>query len=134
MVYDLRTDARSTTGKETMTSSNYREDRPWGSFIVLDDLPHTKVKRLVVNPGQRLSLQSHKLRDEHWVVVRGTARVTLDEETRDFTYGDHVFVKRGVKHRIACGGDEPVEVIEVQIGEAFPEEDIVRYSDDYNRS
>lgn len=117
-----------------MTSNNYREDRPWGTFIVLDDLPHTKVKRLVVNPGQRLSLQSHKLRDEHWVVVRGTARVTLDEETRDYTYGDHVFVKRGVKHRIACGGDEPVEVIEVQIGEAFPEEDIVRYSDDYNRS
>ena len=65
--------------------------------------------------------------------MRGTARVTLDEQITDYTYGDHVFVKRGVKHRIACAGDEPVEVIEVQIGDAFPEEDIVRYSDDYNR-
>ena len=109
-------------------------DRPWGSFIVLEDHAHTKVKRLVVNPGHRLSLQSHKLRDEHWVVVRGIARVTLDDETKDFAYGDHVFVKRGVKHRIACAGPEPVEIIEVQTGEAFPEEDIVRYSDDYERA
>lgn len=117
-----------------MSESNYHEERPWGSFTVLDDLPHTKVKRLVVKPGQRLSLQSHELRDEHWVVVRGVARVTLDEVTRDFAYGDHVFVKRGVKHRIACHGDEPVEVIEVQTGEAFPEEDITRFQDDYHRS
>lgn len=117
-----------------MSDDKYHEDRPWGSFDVLADKPHTKVKSLLVKPGQRLSLQSHKLRDEHWVVVQGVARVTLDDETRDFKYGDHVFVKRGVKHRIACAGDEPVEVIEVQIGDAFPEEDIVRYSDDYNRS
>ncbi len=121
------------TGEGTMPSNNYHEERPWGSFTVLGDLPHTKVKRLVVNPGQRLSLQSHEHRDEHWVIVRGTARVTLNEETRDYHYGDHVFVKRGVKHRIACGGDEPVEVIEVQTGDAFPEEDITRYADDYNR-
>jgi mannose-6-phosphate isomerase len=115
-------------------NNNYREDRPWGTFIILDDLPYTKVKRLVVNPGQRLSYQSHKLRAEHWVVVRGVATVTLDDVTREYRYGDHVFVGRGVKHRIACLGDEPVEIIEVQTGEAFPEEDIVRYSDDYNRS
>jgi mannose-6-phosphate isomerase-like protein (cupin superfamily) len=110
-----------------------RTDRPWGSFFILDDQSHTKVKRLLVNPGHRLSLQSHKHRDEHWVVVRGVATVTLDEQTKDFRYGDHIFVKRGVKHRIACNGQEPVEIIEVQTGEAFPEEDIVRYSDDYNR-
>lgn len=112
---------------------NNRFDRPWGSFYILDEQEHTKVKRLVVNPGHRLSLQSHKYRDEHWVVVRGVARVTLDDGERDFRYGEHIYVKRGVKHRIACPGQEPVEIIEVQVGDAFPEEDIVRYADDYNR-
>ncbi len=118
-----------------MSNNNYQEDRPWGKFIILDDQPYTKVKRLVVKPGQRLSYQSHKHRDEHWVVVRGTATVTLDDVTRDYRYGELVFVPRGVKHRIACPeGDEPVEIIEVQTGDAFPEEDIIRYSDDYNRA
>lgn len=115
-------------------SDNRVEHRPWGSFFILEDAHHTKVKRLVVNPGHRLSLQSHKMRDEHWVVVRGVARVTLDNETRDFQYGDHVYVRRGVKHRLACEGTEPVEIIEVQTGEAFPEEDIERFSDDYDRA
>lgn len=110
------------------------EHRPWGSFFILEDEAHTKVKRLVVNPGHRLSLQSHKLRDEHWVVVRGVAVVTLDDITREYRYGDHVFVQRGVKHRLACAGQEPVEIIEVQTGEAFPEEDIERFSDDYDRA
>lgn len=114
--------------------SENRCERPWGCFIVLEDLNHTKVKRLVVNPGHRLSLQSHTMRDEHWVVVNGVATVTLDDETKDYRYGEHIFVRRGVKHRIACEGTEPVEIIEVQTGEAFPEEDIVRYSDDYDRA
>lgn len=111
-----------------------RTDRPWGSYFILEDLPYTKVKRLLVNPGQRLSYQSHKLRDEHWVIVRGVAQVTLDDVTRDYKYGEYVFVKRGSKHRIACAGPEPVELIEVQVGEAFPEEDITRFSDDYGRA
>jgi mannose-6-phosphate isomerase-like protein (cupin superfamily) len=110
-----------------------RFDRPWGSFFILAEGEHSKVKRLVVKPGHRLSLQSHKQRDEHWVVVAGVARITLDDEERDFHYGDHIYVKRGVRHRIACAGPEAVEIIEVQVGEAFPEEDIVRYADDYNR-
>ncbi len=116
-----------------MPEESNRTDRPWGSFFVLEDSTRAKVKRIVVNPGQRLSLQSHVHRDEHWVVVRGVARVTLDDDTGDFRYGDHIFVKRGTRHRIACQGDEPVEVIEVQIGDAFDEEDIVRYNDDYGR-
>jgi mannose-6-phosphate isomerase-like protein (cupin superfamily) len=114
--------------------SSSHEDRPWGSFDVLVDASHTKVKRLTVNPGQRLSLQSHKLRDEHWVVVAGTAEVTLDDETLVLSYGQHVYVKRGAKHRIACKGDSQLEIIEVQTGDGFPEEDIVRYSDDYHRA
>jgi mannose-6-phosphate isomerase-like protein (cupin superfamily) len=111
-----------------------RHDRPWGSFFILEDREYTKVKRLLVNPGHRLSLQSHKHRDEHWVVVRGVAKVTTDDHTRDVHYGQYVFVKRGVKHRIANTGSEPVELIEIQTGEAFPEEDITRFADDYDRA
>ena len=65
------------------------EDRPWGTFYVLVDQDNTKVKRLVVNPGQRLSLQSHKQRDEHWVITRGKALINLDDETIEATYGTH---------------------------------------------
>lgn len=111
-----------------------RTDRPWGSFFVLQDSPHTKVKRLLVNPGHRLSYQSHQHRDEHWVVVRGVARVTLDDVVTDYRYGDHIYVSRGSKHRIACEGSEPVEIIEVQVGDSFAEGDITRYSDDYSRA
>src|SRR5262249_61732589 len=111
-----------------------RTDRPWGSFFVLEDAPDTKVKRLLVNPGQRLSYQSHKHRDEHWVVVRGVAKVTLDDVVSEYRYGDYVFVRRGTKHRIACEGLEPVEIIEVQVGDSFDEDDITRFSDDYNRA
>ncbi len=110
-----------------------REDRPWGYFEVLIDLPHTKVKRLVVNPGQRLSLQSHKLREEHWVIVNGPARATIGNETRDYKYGEHVHIGRGVKHRLAAPGNDPIEIIETQVGEDFPESDITRYEDDYSR-
>lgn len=118
---------------ETKTETN-RTDRPWGSFFILEDSDRAKVKRLLVNPGQRLSLQSHKHRDEHWVVVRGVAMVTLDDETKEFRYGSHVYVPRGTRHRITCEGPEPVEIIEVQTGTSFAEEDIVRYSDDYGRA
>ncbi len=107
--------------------------RPWGEFHILADSPYVKVKRLIINPGHRFSLQSHKLRAEHWVVVRGIAMVTLGEEAKQLTYGDYIFVPIGAKHRIACVGDDPVEIIEVQTGEAFPEEDIIRYEDDYQR-
>jgi mannose-1-phosphate guanylyltransferase / mannose-6-phosphate isomerase len=116
-----------------MTANNHRCDRPWGSFFILEDGERTKVKRLLVNPGQRLSLQSHRQRDEHWVVIRGTARITLDDLTADYTYGQHIYIARETRHRIACPGAEPVEIIEVQTGDSFAEDDITRYSDDYGR-
>jgi mannose-6-phosphate isomerase len=108
--------------------------KPWGEFHVLTDSPYTKVKRLIINPGHRLSLQSHKLREEHWVVVRGQASVTIGDQEKEIGYGQYVFVPKGTKHRIACQGNEPVEIIEVQTGEAFPEEDIIRFEDDYQRT
>ncbi len=119
---------------KTMASSIYFEERPWGAFYVLLDAPNTKVKKLVVNPGQRLSLQSHKLREEHWVIVAGKALVTLNDSEKEYGYGEYVHVPRGTKHRVACLSQEPVELIEVQVGDAFPEEDIIRYNDDYNRT
>lgn len=105
-----------------------------GSFVIIADLPYVKVKRLIVNPGHRFSYQSHKHRDEHWIVVKGVARVTLNDVTVDFKYGDHVSFVRDTKHRLACVGNEPVEIIEVQVGESFDEDDIVRYEDDYGRT
>ncbi len=111
-----------------------RIDKPWGCFVILEETKATKVKSLIVNPGHRLSLQTHEHRDEHWVIVRGVARVTLGDVTTDYHYGDHVYVRRGTRHRIACTGPEPVEIIEIQTGNSFHEEDIVRYSDDYHRA
>ncbi len=113
--------------------NNY-EDRPWGRFYILSDDDKTKVKKLIVNPGQRLSLQSHKFRDEHWIVISGMATVTLNDEVKNFNYGEHIFVPKGTRHRISCTGLEPVEIIEVQTGSNFAEEDIVRYEDDYQRN
>lgn len=117
-----------------MAEEANRTDRPWGSFFILEDGPSSKVKRLLVKPGERLSLQSHKFRDEHWVIIRGIAQVTLNDNTTEYRYGQHVYVPRGTKHRISNSGNEPVEIIEVQTGESFAEEDITRYSDDYGRA
>lgn len=116
-----------------MVETNWHE-RPWGGFLILEDKPYTKVKRLIVNPGHRFSLQSHKYRDEHWVVVRGIALATLGDLVCEYGYGEHIHVKRGTKHRLACKGVDPLEIIEVQVGEAFTEEDIMRFADDYARA
>ena len=98
---------------------------------MLDQTPGAKVKRILVNPGHRLSLQSHQHRDEHWVVVRGVAEITLDNTVAQFGYGESVIIKRCTKHRLSCVGNEPTEIIEVQTGNSCSEDDIVRYEDDY---
>ncbi|MBI2568248.1 MAG: phosphomannose isomerase type II C-terminal cupin domain [Candidatus Schekmanbacteria bacterium] len=109
------------------------ETRPWGTFEVLLDEPCYKVKRLCVQPGQRLSLQSHRHRSEHWVVVSGRPTIHLDGQTCELGYGESVFVPAGMRHRVANHGAEPVVIMEVQIGESFEETDIIRYEDDYRR-
>jgi mannose-1-phosphate guanylyltransferase/mannose-6-phosphate isomerase len=107
--------------------------RPWGSYDSLDADDGFQVKRLIVNPGAVLSLQMHHRRAEHWVVVRGTARVTLNDDEFDLHVNESTFIPVGAKHRIANAGSEPVHIIEVQCGDYLGEDDIVRFEDQYGR-
>jgi mannose-1-phosphate guanylyltransferase / mannose-6-phosphate isomerase len=107
--------------------------KPWGAYTVLDQGEGYKVKKIEVHPGQRLSLQSHEHRNEHWVMVKGVASVTIGEEEREVLTNQHVMIPKGVKHRISNYGTEVVEFIETQHGTYTGEDDIVRYEDIYNR-
>ena len=107
--------------------------RPWGSYESIDDGTGFQVKRLTVKPGHKLSLQMHHHRAEHWVVVQGTAEVTRGEEVFTLEPNQSTYIPVGVKHRLACLGDEELEVIEVQSGDYLGEDDIVRFEDVYNR-
>lgn len=108
--------------------------RPWGSFQVLEDHARYKVKRLTVDPGQRLSYQKHARRAEHWVVVQGIALVTLDGAPNELTAGDSIDIPLGAAHRVENPGDVELVFIEVQTGDYFGEDDIVRLEDDYGRT
>jgi mannose-1-phosphate guanylyltransferase/mannose-6-phosphate isomerase len=110
-----------------------RVHRPWGSYQGLDRGDHFQVKRIVVKPGGRLSLQKHLHRAEHWVVVRGTARVTIGEQTRDLHENESIDVPINAIHRLENPGKIPLEIIEVQTGAYLGEDDIVRLDDDYQR-
>ena len=107
--------------------------RPWGSYKSVDRGPGFQVKRLTVNPGASLSLQMHHHRAEHWVVVKGTARVTKGEEQFLLTENESAYVPVGVKHRLENAGTTMLEIIEVQTGSYLEEDDIVRFEDKYNR-
>jgi mannose-6-phosphate isomerase-like protein (cupin superfamily) len=108
--------------------------RPWGWYETVSESPNHKIKRIGVLPGQRISLQKHSQRAEHWVVVQGTARVTLDADTFDLTVGQHCDIALGQVHRLSNVTAEPVEIIEVQFGAYLGEDDIVRLGDDYGRA
>jgi mannose-6-phosphate isomerase len=107
--------------------------RPWGRYDVLADDASYKVKTIVVDPGKRISYQRHDRRSEHWFVVRGNGVVTLDGATREVSAGSAVDVPVGAAHRIENTGAEPLLFVEVQHGEYFGEDDIVRLADDYGR-
>lgn len=113
---------------------NYKEERPWGTFENLLDEEYCKVKRLIIHPGHRPSYQYHYKRSEHWIVVQGTAKVTLDDQEIDLVSGENIFIPKESHHRIQNVGEEPLIFIEVQCGTYFGEDDIVRLSDDYSRS
>ena len=111
------------------------DERPWGSYTVLDDgASDHKVKRIVVRPGKRLSYQRHARRSEHWFVVSGRGRVTLDGVSLEVGPGDSVDVPMGTPHRIEGVGDADLVFVEVQHGEYFGEDDIVRLADDFGRA
>lgn len=107
--------------------------RPWGTYTVLEEGPGFKIKRIEVRPGGRLSLQSHKFRSEHWVVVSGTATVTRDKERLEVVANESTFIPVGMKHRLENEGSEPLQIIEVQVGTSVAESDIQRYEDVYGR-
>ena len=107
--------------------------RPWGSFETVETGDGYRVKRLTIRPGARLSLQSHRRRSEHWVVVRGTARVTRGESTLTLSENQSIYIPRGSRHRLGNPGETPLEVIEVQVGEYLGEDDIERFDDDFGR-
>jgi len=107
--------------------------RPWGTYTILEDSLGYKIKRIEVKPGKRLSIQKHFHRNEHWIVVSGTATVTVGEETRLIRPNESTYIKMGELHRLSNDGKIPVVLIEAQVGEYTGEDDIVRISDDFNR-
>ena len=109
------------------------EKRPWGQYWVLEDSSFYKVKRILVNPGGRLSYQFHYKRCEVWTVVSGKAIITLDGIDKEYGVGDVAIIPVGTKHRVKNSNDIPLVFIEVQYGTYFGEDDIVRIEDDYNR-
>ena len=123
-------DAHGTAG-----AGREHDERPWGSFTVLDDQPDNhKVKRIEVSPGKRLSYQRHARRSEHWFVVEGEGLVTLDGTERALVAGQAIDVPEGSAHRIENVGAGPLVFIEVQRGRYFGEDDIVRLQDDFGRA
>ena len=109
------------------------EVRPWGRFEILKNTGNFKSKTIVVDPGAQLSYQSHAKRAEHWIIIRGTGQVTLDDQTIPVAAGKHVHIPVGAKHRIHNTGPDPLEFVEIQLGTYFGEDDIVRYQDEYRR-
>jgi mannose-6-phosphate isomerase len=107
--------------------------KPWGSFSTLEEGPGYKIKRLVVQPGQRLSLQKHRHRAEHWLVVAGTATVVRGDRRLTLRQRECTVIPRQAWHRIENHGRTPVVIIEVQHGSYLGEDDIVRKQDDYGR-
>ncbi|WP_308603102.1 mannose-1-phosphate guanylyltransferase/mannose-6-phosphate isomerase [uncultured Fibrobacter sp.] len=108
--------------------------RPWGTYSVLDDNERYKIKRIVVKPGKRLSLQKHLHRSEHWVVVSGTATCTVGDKTFYVRSNESTYIPMGELHRLQNEGKLPLVIVEVQVGEYTGEDDIIRLQDDFKRS
>jgi len=114
--------------------SHSRVYRPWGYYESIDAGERFQVKRIMVKPGEALSLQMHRKRAEHWVVVSGRARVTRDDAVYEVHENESTFIPLGAKHRLENTTDQPLYLIEVQSGSYLGEDDIVRFEDRYNRN
>lgn len=120
-------------GENNSDNSPRFDRRPWGTFTVLDEAEGFKVKRIEVLPGKRLSYQKHAQRAEHWVVVQGTAVVTLDDREVIVAAGQAIDIAIGASHRVENRGEDTLVFIEVQRGDYLGEDDIVRLQDDFGR-
>ena len=114
-------------------TAHLRVRRPWGSFETVAEGAGYRVKRIVVEPARRLSLQTHRRRSEHWTVVRGTARVTVGDAVSSLSANESTYIPRGTRHRLHNPGAAPLELIEVQVGAYLGEDDIERHEDDFGR-
>jgi mannose-1-phosphate guanylyltransferase / mannose-6-phosphate isomerase len=117
-----------------LTEEHLKVHRPWGSYQSVDMGERHQVKRIIVKPGGRLSLQKHHHRSEHWIVVRGTARVTVNEDVKIVHENESIYIPIGAVHRLENPGKILLELIEVQTGSYLGEDDIIRIEDDYRRS
>jgi mannose-1-phosphate guanylyltransferase/mannose-6-phosphate isomerase len=121
------------TDKRKEASEHLTTYRPWGSYTILEEGERYKIKRIVVHPEAQLSLQKHYHRSEHWVVVRGAAKVTIGDKEIIIHENESVYVPKSTLHRLENPGKVPLEIIEVQNGEYVGEDDIVRVDDLYGR-
>jgi mannose-6-phosphate isomerase-like protein (cupin superfamily) len=112
---------------------NYKEQRPWGQFENILDTPYCKVKQITIHPGQAPSYQYHYKRSEVYIIVQGKAAIMLDDIEKEYNVGDTIVVPVLTKHRVTNIGNEDLIFIEVQHGEYFGEDDIVRINDSYGR-
>jgi mannose-1-phosphate guanylyltransferase/mannose-6-phosphate isomerase len=126
--------AKLKTVAPQVTEEHIRVHRPWGSYQSVDNGDRHQVKRIIVKPGGRLSLQKHHHRAEHWIVVRGTAQVTVNELVKTVHENESIYIPIGAVHRLENPGKIQLELIEVQTGSYFGEDDIIRIEDDYRRT
>jgi mannose-1-phosphate guanylyltransferase / mannose-6-phosphate isomerase len=120
--------------KHESTELHATVHRPWGNYTTLEEGPRYKIKRIVVKPGQQLSLQLHHHRSEHWVVVSGTAKVTVGEKVELLSANQSTYIPIGETHRLENPGKMDLAMIEVQCGDYVGEDDIVRLTDVYGRA
>lgn len=116
-----------------LTKTHATVHRPWGTYSVLEDKPGYKIKKIIVKPGKRLSLQKHFHRNEHWIVVSGTATVSVEDKSYIVRENESTYIRAGEIHRLENQGKIPIVLIEAQVGSYTGEDDIVRIEDDFNR-
>jgi mannose-1-phosphate guanylyltransferase/mannose-6-phosphate isomerase len=126
--------AQLNQGGNKLAGQHRKVHRPWGWYDLIDSGERFQVKRIVVNPGASLSLQMHKYRAEHWVVVKGIAEVTHGERCFQLQEDESTYIPLGEKHRLSNPGTQPLEIIEIQSGSYLGEDDIVRLDDVYGRA
>ena len=129
-VKQIVSEIKKTTDLHNIHLTGYR---PWGTYTILEDKDKYKIKRIEVKPHKRLSLQSHKFRNEHWIVVDGTATITLNDKVFVLNQNESTYIKAGDKHRLANDTDKPLTIIEAQVGSYTGEDDIERFDDDFSR-